>query len=166
MTNTPNIKWAERKDKVFVTIDLDDVKDSKIDITESNHLVFSGVSNGKSYQLDIELFGEIDKENSKYTTEARNIFLKLQKKTSGAYWNYINKDKKKYNFIHVDWYLYVDEDEEDEKPEMNFPGMDQNFMNMANMGGDMGNDVPDEDDEEQPKDKLDDLDATEEKPSS
>ena len=157
--SNPNIKWAERKDKLFVTIDLDEVKNPFIDITEDNHLIFKGSSNGKEYSLDLELMGEVNKEESKWTVDTRNIFLKIQKKTKGSYWNYINKDKKKYNFIHVDWYLYVDEDEEDEKPEFNFPGMDggNNFM-------DMGGDVPDEDDIENPKDDgLDDLNKTEEK---
>jgi prostaglandin-E synthase len=154
---TPNIKWAERKDKLFVTIDLDDVKEPKIDISDNNHLLFSGVSNGKEYKLDLELYGEVDKAQSKWTIDTRNIFLKIIKKTKGPYWNYINKDKKKYNYIHIDWNQYVDEDEEDEKPEFNFPGMDGgNFM-------DMGGDVPDEDDEDPNKEKLDDLDKAEDK---
>ncbi len=154
---TPNIKWAERKDKLFVTIDLDDVKEPKIDISDNNHLLFSGVSNGKEYKLDLELYGEVDKAQSKWTIDTRNIFLKIIKKTKGPYWNYINKDKKKYSYIHVDWNQYVDEDEEDEKPEFNFPGMDGgNFM-------DMGGDVPDEDDEDPNKEKLDDLDKAEDK---
>jgi len=155
---TPNIKWAERKDKLFITIDLNDVKDAKIDISESNHLSFSGVSNGKEYKLDLELYGEVDKAQSKWTIDTRNIFLRIIKKSKG-FWNYVNKDKKKYNFIHVDWNLYVDEDEEDEKPEFNFPGMDGgNFMDMGGEG-----DLPDEDDEETNKEKLDDLDKVEDK---
>ena len=43
----PNLKWAERKDKVFVTIELNDVKDPKIELTDDNRLKFSGSSNGK-----------------------------------------------------------------------------------------------------------------------
>ena len=164
--NAPNIKWAERKDKLFITIDLDDVKDAKIDITESNHLTFSCSSAGKVYSLDLELYGEVDKSNSKWTLDTRNIFLKIQKKTKGPYWNYINKDKKKHPFIHVDWALYIDEDEEDEKPEFNYPG--GNFMDMGGMGGmgGMGDyPEPDEDDGEERKNEenLEDLDKAEEK---
>lgn len=165
---TPNIKWAERKDKIFVTIELNEVKDPKIDITEDNHLTFTGVAEGKTYSIDLELFGEVVKSESKWTLDTRNIFLDIKKKTKGPYWNYLNKDKKKHNFIHVDWNRFIDEDEEDEKPEMGgFPGMGgmgNNFMDMGGMGdmGDMG-DMPDEDDEEPRKEGLDDLDQAEEK---
>ena len=39
-TLTPNIKWAERKDKLFVTIELSDVKDPVINLTDDNRLTF------------------------------------------------------------------------------------------------------------------------------
>ena len=130
-TSNPTIKWAERKDRLFVTIILNDVKSPKIEITSENHLTFSGESNNKQYSLDIELFGEVDRENSKWVTATRNIFLNIKKKTSGPYWNYLNKDKKKYNFITVDWNYYIDEDEEDEKNS----GMGGGFPGMEGMGG-------------------------------
>lgn len=133
-TNNPNIKWAERKDKLFVTIQLTEVKDTKIDITDDNRLIFSGVSDGKTFKLDLELYGEVIKSESKWTLDTRNIFINIKKKTKGSYWNYINKDKKKYHFIHVDWALYIEEDEEDNQDSQPaFPGMDGNFMDM---GGD------------------------------
>jgi cytosolic prostaglandin-E synthase len=161
MLATPNIKWAERKDKLFVTIQLDEVKDTKIDILDENVLYFSGVSAGKSYELKLELFDAVDKSESKWTLDTRNIFLNIKKKTKGPYWNYINKDKKKYTYIHFDWALFIEEDEEDQGKDDNFGGMG-NFMNMGDMGG-MGDDLPDEDDVEPKKDEdLGDLDKDEE----
>lgn len=64
--------------------------------------------------MDLELFGECNKEDSKWTLDTRNIFLNIKKKTKGPYWNFLNKDKKKYNHIKVDWNLYIDEDDEEE----------------------------------------------------
>lgn len=165
-TNNPNFKWAERKDKLYITIQLNDVKDTKIDITEDSRLLFSGVSDGKQYSLDLELFGEVDKAASKWTLDTRNIFLSIKKKVRGPYWNYVNKDKKKYHHIHVDWNLYVEEDEEEEKGQPNFggfPGMGgDNFMDMG-MGGDE-DDVGDIDNQPQGNEEnLDDLDQAEEK---
>lgn len=160
----PTIKWAERKDKLYVTIELTDVKDPKIDITDDNVLKFNGTSDGKAYSLELPLFGEVNKEESKWTLDTRNIFLNIHKKTKGAHWNFINKDKKKYNHIKVDWQLYIDEDEEDEQANANmggFPGMmgGNNFMNMGDM---MQHEDVDEDDikdeEDNKEDKLDDLD--------
>ena len=140
-SQTPNIKWAERKDKLFVTLELNEVSNPRIDIVDSKVLSFSGVSGGKQYELQLELFGEVVKEDSKWTLDTRNIFLNIKKKEAGPYWGYINKDKKKYPFIHIDWNRYIDEDEEDEKPNNDmmggFPGMGNNFMDMGgmNMGG-------------------------------
>lgn len=159
-TNNPNIKWAERKDKLYVTIQLVDVKEPKIDITEDNRLIFSGTSEGKQYSLNLELFGEVDRAESKWTLDTRNVFLNIKKKTKGSYWSYINKDKKKYHYIHVDWNLYIEEDEEDTKePNMGFPGMGGNFMDM---GGDEDYPMEPQGDEEEQADKnLDDLDKAE-----
>ena len=41
--HTPPVKWAQRKDSLFLTIDIPDVKDSTIELTAS-HLVFKCVS--------------------------------------------------------------------------------------------------------------------------
>ena len=72
--------------------------------------------------------------------------MNIKKKTKGPYWNYLNKDKKKHHYIHVDWNLYIDEDEEDQKPnDMGFPGMGGMGGNFMDMG--MPHNMPDEDDE-------------------
>lgn len=167
-THVPNIKWAERKDKLFVTIELTEVKDPKIDIIDEKILTFTGVADNKTYELKLELFDEVVKSESKWTLDTRNIFLNIKKKTKGPYWLYINKDKKKHNHIKPDWGLYIDEDDEDQAPQDfgGFPGMGGmggNFMDMGGMGGMEGmDDLPDEDDQEPKKDDLDDLDKAEE----
>jgi cytosolic prostaglandin-E synthase len=51
--NTAPVKWAQRKDSLFVTITLPDVKDHKIDVGEKK-LTFTGNSNGKPYSVDLE----------------------------------------------------------------------------------------------------------------
>jgi len=167
--NHPSIKWAERKDKLYITVELNDVKDPKIELGSDNRLKFSGVSGDKTYSFDYELFGDVNKEESKWTLDTRNIFLHIKKKEKGPYWNYLTKDKKKNNKIHLDWNFYIEEDEEDES-NVNmggFPGMmgGNDFMNMGGMGmpdmGDMGGmDDLDEDDVPQKKEdeNLDDLD--------
>lgn len=56
--NTAPVKWAQRKDSLYVTITLSDVKDHKIDLTNQK-IVFSGTSNGKKYSLDLELVSSV-----------------------------------------------------------------------------------------------------------
>ena len=51
--NTAPLKWAQRKDSLYVTISLADVKDHSINLTEKN-LTFTGSSSEKKYSLDLE----------------------------------------------------------------------------------------------------------------
>jgi|TARA_B110000914_G_C15370580_1_gene402982 hypothetical protein len=143
---TPTIKWAQRKDCLFVTIELLEVKNPIIEITDDNKLKFNGSSDGINYSLEMELFEKVNREESKWTIATRNIFLNIKKSEKGPHWAYINKDKIKHNYIKFDWNNFIDEDEEDveENPQGGmgggFPGMGgmgggNNFMDMANMGG-------------------------------
>jgi len=50
---TAPVKWAQRKDSLYLTISLSDVKDHKIDLTE-NKLIFTGSSGDKNYSLNFE----------------------------------------------------------------------------------------------------------------
>ncbi len=51
--NTAPVKWAQRKDSIYLTITLADVKDHKIELAEKK-LTFEGSSNGKQYSLNLE----------------------------------------------------------------------------------------------------------------
>lgn len=48
------VKWAQRKDSLYVTISLADVKDSKIELSEKK-IVFKGTSEKKDYALELDL---------------------------------------------------------------------------------------------------------------
>ncbi len=51
--NTAPVKWAQRKDSLYVTITLADVKDHKVELTDRK-LIFQGTSGDKLYKLDLE----------------------------------------------------------------------------------------------------------------
>jgi hypothetical protein len=51
----PFLKWAQRKDVVFLTVELRDIKNEKIEITETT-LVFDAESDDKHYHFNIEFF--------------------------------------------------------------------------------------------------------------
>ena len=57
--NTAPIKWAQRRDSIYLTITLPDVKDHKIDLTSKN-LTFEGNSNGKTYSLNLEFVSDVN----------------------------------------------------------------------------------------------------------
>ena len=141
----PIIKWAQRKDKLFITICVVHSKKPIVDLTDGKRIKYQGTDGSLNYAFDIELYDEIVKEESKYTLDARNIFLNLKKKTSGPYWPRLLKDEKKYHWIEVDWMYYAEEDEEDEATQPMKPGQD--FDDMPDMG------EMDEDDEPNPDNK-------------
>jgi prostaglandin-E synthase len=111
----PNIKWAQRKDKLFITIDVVDIANPKIDIENGRVLKFHGTTKDHTYGFELEFYEEVSKEDSKYTLDSRNIFLNIQKQTKGPYWPRLTKESVKLNWLHPDWKLYIDEDEEEEE---------------------------------------------------
>ena len=111
----PKIKWAQRKEKLFITIDVVGVKNPQIDIVDGKTLKFHGTDETHKYAFEIELFDEVVKEESKFSLDARNIFLNIQKASKGTYWPRLTKDTQKLNWVGIDWTYYIDEDEEDEE---------------------------------------------------
>ena len=157
-TQFPILKWAQRKDKLFITINVVHSKKPTIEI-EGKKMKYQGTDGNINYSFDIELYDEIDKENSKYTLDARNIFLKLKKKKEGPYWPRLTSEKVKYHWIEIDWTYFVDEDEEEEGKEPNFEGQD-----IGDMGGEMDeDDKPDEEEVKKDETKKEEGNNTEEK---
>ena len=74
-TQYPVIKWAQRKDRLFITINVVHSKKPIIEI-KGKKMKYEGTDGTKNYSFEIELYGEIDVDNSKYTLDTRNIFLK------------------------------------------------------------------------------------------
>lgn len=114
-TTIPQIKWAQRKDKLFVTIDVVEVKNPNIDIIDGKVLKFQGTDKTHTFAFEIELYDEVLKEESKFSFDARNIFLNIKKKAKGPYWPRLTKASGKLNWVGVDWRYYIDEDDEDEE---------------------------------------------------
>jgi len=123
------VVWAQRKDQIFLSIDVQDVKDEKIKL-EPTKLTFSGNSGAKKYTSDLEFLKEIDPALSKYAVRPRRIEFVLQKKEPGPYWESLLKTKGKFNWLKVDWNKWKDEDEADDE------GFDMSGMSgMGGMGG-------------------------------
>lgn len=59
----PTVKWAQRKDKVYMTVEIRDIKNEKIDLQPAT-LSFVGESDEKLYEFKIEFFEEVDVEVS------------------------------------------------------------------------------------------------------
>ncbi|KIY98474.1 hypothetical protein MNEG_9489 [Monoraphidium neglectum] len=140
MAKTPNVLWAQRPHCVYLTIDVQDVKEPKLEITseddgKQSRLTFSGTASdsGTEYSLDLQLFAGVDKEQSKFNTLPRHIFLVLEKNEEGSWPRLTKESSKGDKHIKVDWDKWVDSDD-DAADDIDMSGM----SGMGGMGGGMG----------------------------
>eukprot|EP00299_Pterocystis_sp_00344_P001405 c11239_g1_i1.p1 GENE.c11239_g1_i1~~c11239_g1_i1.p1 ORF type:complete len:237 (+),score=42.19 c11239_g1_i1:49-711(+) len=147
----PIVEWAQRADKVFLSILVADCQGEHISF-EGQKLHFTGASHGKAYAVELELFALINTETSKWTKTGRAIETILTKVES-SWWPRLTKDSAKLNFLKIDWNRYKDEDEADDNLDFSggMDGMDFSSFGGGNFGG---GEESDSDDEE-----LGDVDA-------
>ena len=121
-TQFPIIKWAQRKDRLFITIEVVHTEKPFIDLIKGRKLKYQGTDGSINYAFELEFYDEIIKKESKYTLEPKNIFLDIKKKKSGPYWPRLTKDETKFHWIKVDWAYFCEEDEEEETAQPNKKG--------------------------------------------
>ena len=106
------IKWAQRKDNVYIEVQLRDTTDEVINLS-ANTIKFKGTSDSKVYEFELEFFEEIDTESSKWNKTGFHLLFVLAKKDpSKPFWTRLTKNKEKNQYIQIDWTKWVDEDEE------------------------------------------------------
>ncbi|CAD8085250.1 unnamed protein product [Paramecium primaurelia] len=158
-TINPIVKWAQRKDNIFLTVEARDLKDEKVELT-STSLKFSANAEGVNYAFEINFYAEIIVEDSKWTNYGVNVrFILCKKDQAASYWTRLIKETHKLQFIQVDWTKYIDEDDEAEE---GGKGLDD--WNANNFQGFDGQGQPDQDDEEQ-EEEQDQQDEQEEQDS-
>ncbi|OJD11545.1 hypothetical protein AJ78_07705 [Emergomyces pasteurianus Ep9510] len=138
-TQTPEVLWAQRssstdpeKNILYVHLGVPDVPPSsaKLSLTPTS-ISFSGHSDTKKidYKVDLELYGEIDVDNSKSHHSPRGVDLVLRKKEiKDEYWPRFLKESKKVHFLKTDFDKWVDEDEQN-------TAADDDYGNLGDMGG-------------------------------
>ncbi|KAK8969652.1 hypothetical protein KSP40_PGU019554 [Platanthera guangdongensis] len=112
----PSIKWAQRSDKVYITIELPDAENVKLKLQPEGRLYFSATSGPDSiqYEVDLELYDKVNVEESKAAVGLRNICY-LVKKAENRWWSRLVKQGGKPPiFLKVDWDKWIDEDDETE----------------------------------------------------
>lgn len=62
----PEVKWAQREDKVYLTVLLPDAKDVKVNLDPSGVFTFSATAGADNnlYELNLELFDKVNVEVS------------------------------------------------------------------------------------------------------
>lgn len=120
----PEVTWAQRsssteaeRNYLYVDIKAPDVAKSAADLKiTSKNVTFTGESKkGVKYHVSLDLYAEIDPENSKVNHNDREVELVLRKKElKEEYWPRLLETKQKVHFLKTDFDKWVDEDEQDE----------------------------------------------------
>ena len=144
----PPVLWAQRRDKLFLTIDVQDCANPKLKFDASDEdkekkaLKFTGaLADGTSVDVHLVLYGDIDTQETKVSVTGRHVLVVIPKKTED-FWPRLTKDKQP-RFVSVDWSKWVDEDEGEDAPEFDMSNMGLGGMDQFN-----SEDEEDEDDEE------------------
>ncbi|KAH9692008.1 CS domain-containing protein [Citrus sinensis] len=137
MHRHPTVKWAQRTDRVYITIDLPDAQDVKLKLEPEGKFFFSATSGPDKipYEVDIDLYDKVDVNESKASVGLRNIHY-LVKKAENKWWSRLLKQAGKPPvFLKVDWDKWIDEDEEgkDDKPPADMDFGDLDFSVSANV---------------------------------
>lgn len=143
-TRLPTVQWAQRSDKLYLTIDLQEAENTKIELTngdDGGKVSFSGTARSHAagseehkYALQLDLYAKIDEAESKIAVGARSIVLVIAKSQPEFWPRLLHATGKTPRNIQIDWNRWVDEDEEEEKGDFDLSGL-QNMQNYGMDGG-------------------------------
>ncbi|CUS13592.1 unnamed protein product [Tuber aestivum] len=145
-TTIPEVLWAQRsheedgtKNIIYLTITAPDCPPDSVELQlEPTKVHFKGSSKIKTFALDLELYAEIDVDNSKQHLSARGVELVLRKKEFKAeFWPRLLKESKKAHYLRTDFDKWVDEDEQEDEASgfSDIPGGGAQFGGGEDSGG-------------------------------
>ncbi|RZC83504.1 hypothetical protein C5167_046288 [Papaver somniferum] len=114
MSHHPEVLWAQRSDKVYLTVALPDAKNVSVKSEPQGLVSFSAKGKeGEKFDFSLELFGSINPEGCKTNIGLRNIICSIQKEQKSWWKRLLKSDAKPAPYIKVDWNKWCDEDEEE-----------------------------------------------------
>ncbi|XP_063901977.1 prostaglandin E synthase 3-like isoform X1 [Zophobas morio] len=141
-SNLAPFQWAQDKRSVFLTVNLPDIKDEKVGLSE-NKVTFEGKSKDALWTNELELYGTIIKDKSVIEKSDRKLTFTLAKEDTEKFWPRLLKGNKRHHWLSTDFSKWKDEDESDEDDK--FGGMD--FSSMMNDSSGRDYDMEDDDQE-------------------
>jgi len=133
----PLVLWAQRADKVTVSVQLGDITEEQIKL-EANSLTFKAKSLGKVWETSIEFNDSIIPEESSQKNMGREYLFELRKKDPGPFWPRLIKGTQKQQNIKVDFNRWKDEDDESEDEGMGGLGGKYDDASLEDMMQSMG----------------------------
>lgn len=132
----PSVKWCEREDKVYLTIEVQDAQKVAVKIEETCFDFGCETPDGRKYAEKLELFEKVKMDACTYATTGRQVFAVLVKETPKWWGKLLPSGAKKPANLKVDFDKWADEDDDD-VGDVDTSGFDMQSM-MAAMGGGAG----------------------------
>ncbi|KAJ8763217.1 hypothetical protein K2173_025602 [Erythroxylum novogranatense] len=119
MSRNPEVLWAQRSDKVYLTVALPDAKDITVKCEPEGFFGFSAVGvQGESFDFTLQLLGPIVPQGCKTNVGLRNIRCSIQKEEKGWWKRLLKSEEKPAPYIKVDWNKWCDEDDEESSSDL------------------------------------------------
>lgn len=155
LTKPPPVLWAQRADKLLLTIDIEDCQSPLIEL-DKDKLHFKGKSDSiqqdadhSEHEVTIEFYKPIMADESKHAVRARGIEFVIMKEEA-AWWPRLLKDSTKQHWLKVDFPKWKDQDDSDDELAAGLgaqPDFSDLMQQFKGIGGDAG--LGDEADEEE-----------------
>ncbi|BFY98597.1 hypothetical protein BsWGS_01637 [Bradybaena similaris] len=148
----PPVMWAQRKDKLLLTIQLENCNNPTITFKDNSlHFHGKGGATNTEYEVLLEFYKEIDPDTLKSHNTGREILFFIPKKQSAqGFWPRLLKDSKKAHYLKTDFNKWKDEDDSDSEANEDF-NLDDMMSSMGGLQGAGG--APDLDDQEDSDDE-------------
>ena len=108
----PRIKWCEREDKVYLTIELPDAREVEVTIDAETFEFSAKDASGRAYAETLRLYKPVKKDESTYATTERQVFCALVKEDADWWERLLAAGEKKPANLHVDFDKWADEDDD------------------------------------------------------
>ncbi|XP_031564729.1 very-long-chain (3R)-3-hydroxyacyl-CoA dehydratase-like [Actinia tenebrosa] len=119
---TPIVRWAQTKERLYLTIELSDVQYPTIDLNE-DRLIFKAYGHGargeSNYQLEVNFLEPIDPSASSHSLLERYVDFSIAKcKGREFFWQRLVNQEKKPHWLKINFDKWKNEDDsEDDKNE-------------------------------------------------
>ncbi|CAA0843026.1 Uncharacterized protein SHERM_08880 [Striga hermonthica] len=126
MSRQPEVLWAQRSDKLYLTVSLPDARDISVKCEPEGQFTFAAVgANGEPFSFTLQLYDNIAPQGCRTKTGLRNILCSIQKEQKGWWKRLLKSEEKPAPYIKVDWNKWCDEDDEESE---SYLGSDDDTM--------------------------------------
>ncbi|KAL3318042.1 Prostaglandin E synthase 3 (Cytosolic) [Cichlidogyrus casuarinus] len=132
----PEVKWGNMKKALWITIEIPDVKERELNVTEDGIKFKGTTSEGKTYAVSMDFYDKVNPSEMKEHESKRHIQLEIPKKTHEL-WPRAMKEKAKPQWLKSDFQHFQDEDDDSDTDMPGMGGMG-GMGGMPGMGGDFG----------------------------